>query len=208
MDFECFTSCLRINLVRNALPHICAALLLTALTPVIFSLTALNAQLSAQPLEMYLALTGMLLLTPVFLPEQDDTVRDVVRVRPVSYLQICALRVIAMIFILLLLYAAVMLLMKHGSCQISLSHFYGGTASAVFLGSIGFCASAFSDNTVIGYMTAIMYFILNLSAKEELGEFYLFGMSSAASLNKIWLYIGAAVLFAISFAYLKVLKKI
>ena len=208
MDFECFLSCLRINLKRNALPHICIALLLTALTPVIFSLSALNAQFSAQPLEMYLPLAGILLLTPVFLPEQDETVRDAVRVRRVSYLQICLMRLVSMLVILLFLYTAILLLMRHGGCEVGIRHFTGGTASAFFLGSIGFCASAVSGNTVLGYMASMMYYLLNLFLRDQLSVYYLFGMSAAADADKKWLFIGAAELILIAFLHLKYLKKL
>ena len=71
----------RLDLKRNFLPHLCLALLLVLLTPVLFGLNDLDTQGSAVPLELMMPLTGILLLTPIFLPEQDPAVRDVVAVR-------------------------------------------------------------------------------------------------------------------------------
>ena len=62
----------RLDLKRNFLPHLCLALLLVLLTPVLFGLNDLDTQGSAVPLELMMPLTGILLLTPIFLPEQDS----------------------------------------------------------------------------------------------------------------------------------------
>ena len=59
----------RLDLKRNFLPHLCLALLLVLLTPVLFGLNDLDTQGSAVPLELMMPLTGILLLTPIFLPE-------------------------------------------------------------------------------------------------------------------------------------------
>ena len=85
MKLSCYLSCLFINLKRNSLPHILAAAALTASVPLVFCLTSLTEPLAAQPLEMYLSLTGTLLLTPIFLPEQNAEIRDTVRMRKMSY---------------------------------------------------------------------------------------------------------------------------
>lgn len=62
----------RLDLKRNFLPHLCLALLLVLLTPVLFGLNDLDTQGSAVPLELMMPLTGILLLTPIFLPEQGS----------------------------------------------------------------------------------------------------------------------------------------
>ena len=69
MASECLTRCFAVNLKAKSLPHIAAMVLLTLMTPVIFGLSSLTREYAAQPLEMYLVLTGTVLMTPVFLPE-------------------------------------------------------------------------------------------------------------------------------------------
>ena len=68
-----------INLKHNSAPHLLLAMIIALLTPVIFGISSLNAQEAAQPLEMFLSLTGIVLLTPIFLPEQNENIRDLVR---------------------------------------------------------------------------------------------------------------------------------
>jgi hypothetical protein len=198
---------LRVNIARNSLPHILAALLLTAMTPVVFSLTSLNAELSAQPLEIYLPLTGTLLLTPLFLPEQDETIRDVVRMRRTSYLSICALRLGYLLLCLLLMFAAVLLLMRHGECTVGMKQLGSGIANAVFLGSIGIFFSAVSNNVIIGYMASLFYFVINFFGRKQLGVFYLFKFTTNADISKIWVIEGTVLLLLLTYAYLRIIKK-
>lgn len=208
MDFECLARCCIVNLRTNLLPHILAALLLTALTPVIFSLSSLNGQLAAQPLEMYLSLTGMLLMTPVFLPEQNENIRDVVRVRKVSYLMCCALRLLCMIVLIAAVYACITLVLRGCESQAGWQHFAGGTVTAVFLGSVGVAAAGISGNTIIGYMAAMVYYALNFSLGRKLGAFYLFSMSASGAYSKLWFLAGTAVLLSGTFAWLRCVKKL
>lgn len=69
---------LEINLKRNFAPHFCLAVCVALLTPIIFEVRSLDERLSAQPVEMMLSLCGTILLTPVFLPEQNEEIRDVI----------------------------------------------------------------------------------------------------------------------------------
>ncbi|MDE5834266.1 MAG: hypothetical protein K2H26_01955, partial [Ruminococcus sp.] len=77
---------LLVNLKHNFLPHFILAIAVAVLTPVVFSISSLDSRNSAQPLEMLLLFTGTILLTPVFLPEQNPEVRDVIRSKKTDYL--------------------------------------------------------------------------------------------------------------------------
>ena len=208
MDFRCVISCLLVNLKRNSLPHILAAAALTATVPLVFSLTSLTAPLAAQPLEMYLSLIGMLLMTPIFLPEQSEEIRDTVRVRKMPYLAVCGMRLIYLCAFIMVFCGVVVALLAAGESAVTVKHFIGALSTALFLGSIGIFGSAASGNAVIGYMASMLYFVSNFYLKTRLGVFYLFGMSFETGISKIWLLGGAAVLTAASFAYLKYIKKI
>ena len=70
---------IKINLRHNFLPHLLIAVLIAFLTPAAFQISALDFRSSAQPLEMLLSLSGAVLFTPVFLPEQNVGIRDTVR---------------------------------------------------------------------------------------------------------------------------------
>lgn len=208
MKASCYLRCLYINLKRNSLPHILAAAALTFTVPLVFSLTSLSAPLSAQPLEMYLPLAGALLLTPVFLPEQSEDIRDVVRVRRMSYLSVCAMRIMYLTVITAVLYGIITAALVSGESTVTSAHFFGGFFTALFLGSLGVAGSAVGGNAVIGYMASLLYFTANFFLKTRLGVFFLFGLSFETGVSKLWLLAGAAALMMISFLYLRLVKKL
>lgn len=208
MRLSSYLYCMFINLKRNSLPHILAAATLTAGVPLVFSLNALSAPLAAQPLEMYLPLAGLLLLTPIFLPEQNEEIRDTVRVRRMSYLTVCALRLLYLCVIVCVLYGIITGVLVLGQSHVTPVHLWGGISTALFLGSIGILGSAAGGNAVIGYMASMLYFIVNFSLRTRLGVFYLFGLSTETGVSKLWLLGGAAVMTAAAFGYLKYIRRI
>lgn len=178
----------KINLRHNFLPHLLAAVLIACLTPAAFQISALDFRGSAQPLEMLLSLTGAVLLTPVFMPEQDGGIRDTVRSKKTDYLGIYALRAAYSAVFLAAIIGIFVVIMKLFECNVTFSHFAAGYASAMFLGAIGFAAAGISGSATVGYMAAVMYYIANFGIKDKLGIFFLFNMyfsgssSSAAGL--------------------------
>ena len=58
---------------HNFLLYGLAAVGVLLFTPVIFGLSGLNARMAAQPMEIVSAVIGTILMTPVFMPEQNET---------------------------------------------------------------------------------------------------------------------------------------
>ena len=56
--------------------HLAAALLFCLFAPVIVGMEALNRYQAGQVLDMYFSLLGIVLLTPLFMPEQNKDIRD------------------------------------------------------------------------------------------------------------------------------------
>ena len=110
MDFKSVCRILGINLRHNFLPHLLLALVITFLTPIIFGISSLNERESAQPLEMLLSLTGTVLLTPIFMPEQNENIRDLIRSKKIDYLAVCFIRLLYSVFFLLSYSLALLLL--------------------------------------------------------------------------------------------------
>lgn len=79
MDFSLLLKITKTNLRRFFPPFFAAALGIALLTPAVFGITDLNFTAAAQPLEMMLSTSGAALLTPVFFPEQQENIRDVIR---------------------------------------------------------------------------------------------------------------------------------
>lgn len=207
MDSKSVCRILGINLRHNFLPHILLALAITFLTPIVFGISSLNERESAQPLEMLLSLTGTVLLTSIFSPEQNENIRDLIRSKKIDYLAVCFIRLLYSVFFLAVIFFGFSIVMKHSESEITLRHFVGGYGSALFLGALGFSCAGISKNSIIGYMVSMIYYISNFTMKDELKNWYLFSMSTGSFQEKYWLIGGSVALFAITFLWLKLMKK-
>lgn len=197
MDFSSTFKILTINLKRNFLPHLGTALMLAFLTPLIWEISSLDKARAARPVEMLLSLAGAILLVPVFLPEQNENIRDLICSKKTDYLSICAMRVMYSIVSLAFIIGGFVLAMRFSESDVTLFHLTGGFASALFLGALGFAAAGISGNAAVGYMVSMIYYIANFSLKDKLGKFFLFSMSlseDADIAGKIWLLFAAVLL--------------
>lgn len=195
-----------VNLRHNFLPHLILALIIAALTPVIFGISSLSYREAAQPLEMLLSLTGTVLLTPIFLPEQNENIRDLIRSKRTNHLAVCLLRLLYSVFFLAVIYGVFTLVMLYSESDVSVRHFAGGFGSALFLGALGTFFAGVTGNTVVGYMVSMIYYIANFALKDELHKLYLFSMSSGSFDEKSKLIGCAFLLLAAAFVWLKYRK--
>ena len=198
---------LSVNLRHNFMPHLFIALLIAFLAPALFGIASLDAREAAQPLERLLSLAGPVLLTPIFLPEQNDNIRDLIRSKRTDHLAVCVVRLIYSIFFLAAIVGVFTYVMQCCESSVTVRHFAGGFASALFLGSLGFFFAGISQNTIVGYMVSMMYYIFNFGIKDELKNLYLFSMSAGSFTEKYWLIGGSAVLIIVTFILLKCIRK-
>ncbi len=202
MEFQFALKIMSANIKRNFLPHFAIAVMIALLTPVVFSISSLDTKSAAQPIEMLLSLTGTVLLAPVFLPEQNENIRDLIRSKRTGYTQICIMRVIYSVITLAVIMCGFVLVMHYCESDVTIRHFAGGFATALLLGSIGFFAAAVSGNTPVGYMASLMYYIANVGLKGKLGKLYLFSMSAGSFEEKFWLLAAAAALLVLGLVYM------
>lgn len=73
--------------------------------------------------------------------------------------------------------------------------FRGACCEIFFLGSIGFFASAVTNQVVIGYMVAVIYFAVNIGGGKRMWNFALFKMMKGDYGTWIFWLLGAAALF-------------
>lgn len=198
---------LSVNLKHNFIPHLLIALVIAFMTQVLSGITALNTREAAQPLERMLSLTGIVLLTPIFLPEQNENIRDLIRSKRTDYLAVCVIRLLYSILFLAVIIGFFTYMMLCRESNVTIEHFVGGFASALFLGALGFFFAGLTQNTITGYMVSAIYYIANYSLKDELKNFYLFSMSAGSFTEKYWLLGGSVVIFAVTFFLLKYSRK-
>lgn len=192
---------------HNYLLHYLAALGVVLLTPVIFGVSRLDERLAAQPLEFFLPLMGAILMPAVFMPEQNESIRDVVRSKKTPYPGVCFMRLLCGAVFITVLTGAFVLYMKSMDSVVTMRLFAGSLASTFALGAAGFFASAVSDNVIVGYMTAVIYYICNFGLKDKLGVFFLFSMTTGSFDEKKWLCILSVVLIAAGFALRRLFRE-
>lgn len=162
---------------------------------------------SAICLENYVSIIGIILLVPVFAPEEEKEIDEIVVSKPVSQLKVYAYRVIISLVSIFFLLGAFMLILKYNNCEFSfIKYMFGTFLTAMFLGSIGLIFSAISTSTIFGYMVSIGYLILNMMTKNKyVGNFYIMSMRYGSFDEKYWLLIGSIVLIlsAVTLRYLK-----
>ena len=178
-------------LSHHAAPSFAAAAALLILSPLVVGIRNLDTAQSARVLETFVALIGILLFVPIFLPEQDKALRDTVSARYTRMETIYSVRAalaLAGTMLYLLLY---MLAMQSGDCRMEFGRFYLGTlCEMAAFGGLGVLSYALCDNLVAGYMIPLFYVIAAMGGGEKyLGKFYPFQMIGDYS-SKYWL--GAA----------------
>lgn len=191
---EAFWGILKTNLRRQFPWPAMAAVALMALTGLVFNLDSLEGDAVARPLEMLLVWVGPALLATIFLPEQNPEIRDVVRARQTSYLQVCLLRLLYSALALVLMILLFIGRMKAGESQVLPYHIWGSICSAVLLGALGLAISGVSGNVAGGLMACMLYYLASYGMGRRLGVFSLFSMSKGAMQGKGWQLLAAVVL--------------
>lgn len=196
------------NILKTNLRHqypgpALAALALLVLTRLIFNLNALESTAVAKPLEMLMIWIGPALLVPVFGPEQNPEIRDVVRTRRIDYLQVCVLRIGYSALTVALLAALFTGLMKAGESQVLPYHLWGSICSALLLGAVGMAVAGISGNTAAGFMASMLYYLASYGMKNKLGVFSLFSMTSGRMTGKGWQLLAAVFLTVLTLVVMR-----
>lgn len=198
------------NLKFNLYPHLFLSIILLGLSPMLMGVGNLDAVRTARVLEIYVALLGIILLTPVLLPEQNRDLRDLVEAKYTSAAAVALIRVIEALLCLAVLIGIFILVLKGNNCTFPVMKYYLGTlAEALFLGGIGLCAYSLFDQIAIAYMLPVMYYILCFSGgKKLMKDFYLFSMLNGSYREKVYLVIAGGVLLIIGIMYPYLLRKV
>lgn len=206
MASGCLARVVSSDVKHNFLIYYLAAAAVLLVTPVIFGLAELDRSMAALPLETTPPLMGLILLTPLLSPEQNEGILDTVRSKKTSRQLVTGLRVLFALAVLAILIAALGGYMNYNSCDVTLGMCEGAFAGAAALGALGFFSSALTDNVIVGYMVSIMYFLMNLFLKNKLGRFCLMSMSCNIKGSKPVLALTAVVLIAAAMLFRRVFR--
>lgn len=194
---------LKTNLRRQFPLPALAALALMALTGLMFNINSLEGDAVARPLETLLIWIGPALLATVFLPEQNPEIRDVVRARQTSYLQVCLLRILYSVLTVVLLILVFTGIMRAGESRVLPYHIWGSICSALLLGALGLAISGVTGNAAGGFMACMLYYLASYGIGRKLGAFSLFSMSKGAVQGKGWQLLAAVLLVAAALYIMK-----
>lgn len=185
----------KVQLKHHAWQHLLVSILLLAASPLVLGISNLDAAQSAKVLETYVALTGIILFVPVFLPEQDRDLWDVIKAKYTNIMSVYLARILISLFFSALLTLAFLLVMKAGNCEIEPVKYYFGTmAEIIAFGGIGIFAYAVTDNLIVGYMIPLGYYVAGIMAGYQyMKKFYPFGMLTDYD-TKYWILAAGLVL--------------
>ena len=196
---------MKLCLISNAV----LALLFACIIPLAFGIQNLDGYGSSVVLERYFSVEGIILLTPLFRPEQDSGVRETVESKYTSAMGVVLIRLVMSIILL-----GALILIFAGIMQICNSTFDprtlipGAFITALLLGSLGFAAYAVSDNLVIGYLLPLGCFMVNFMSGTKLGNFYLFSLANENFTPKYWLLGSVFLLFMVGFTFRIIERKV
>ena len=197
----------RVNLRHNFLRLLLLATVIMILTPVLFGTTGLDSKAAAVPLEMFISIIGIILLVPIFQPEQDDEIKDIVVSKYIDSTYVHIIRGAYSIIGIILLVLAFSLFMFVCGCEITIALIGGTIADTMFLGAIGLLTSAITNNMSVSFMIPLLYYVLNLTMKSKLGNLNLFSMMNGNYQPNIWLFILSIVFIVIAILIKRVLGK-
>ncbi len=162
---------------RQYAPHLLVTLLFCGMSGFFVSFRNLDAFQAAKVMEMYVAFVGILLMTPLFLPEQNQEIWLLEKSKAMPLWKQYLIRLLIAAMFLIIVVTVFCQMMKQGNSQFDGKELWCGSLCEIFfLGSIGFFVSGITNQIVLGYMVSVVYYFANIGASKYLGEFALFQM--------------------------------
>ena len=186
----------KINLKYHIPVHAAVCALMLLVSPLVMGVANLGAQETSKVLEMYVALIGIVLFPPVFLPEQDHGIRDLVYTKYQNGVVVYLVRILGNLLLLMAMLGLYIGMLAYRQCEFPAGKYFCGTlAEMLFLGGFGLFFYGLCDNLVIGYMMPIVYYIAAVGGGEKyLNMFYPFSMAKGSYDEKLWLAAGGVIL--------------
>lgn len=196
----------KVNLRHNFTHLFLLSLIILLLTPVLFGTTNLDSKAAAIPLEMLISIIGIILLVPIFQPEQDDEIKEVVSSRYIDCIYVYLIRVVYSVIGIIVLVSAFALFMLLCGCEITIPLIFGTIADAMFLGAIGFLTSAITNNLPVSFMVSLLYYVINITMKSKLGILNIFAMMSGDYEPNLWLLLSGIFFICVAVCIKRVRK--
>lgn len=181
------------------LPHLLLTLLFCLASVGFMSFQNLAVEQSAKVLEMYVSLAGIFLLTPLFMPEQNQDIWQLEKSKATPMWQLYLVRLfLGIVFMVSVITLFMAVLDRNGSVVLWNWMWVGGISEMLFLGAVGFAVSGITNQAVIGYMIAVVYYLSNMGGRKYFGKLALFQMMDGNYDFAGWMLLVSAVLIVAS----------
>lgn len=176
-------------------PHLLVVVIFCLVSGCFVSFRNLDLGQSAKVLEMYVGLVGALLMTPLFMAEQDVEIWQLEKSRQTPMWQLYLIRVVLAVIGIVVVVTVFLEIMQNNHSAVQFPDMWiGGVSELLFLGSIGAFVSAVTNQVILGYMASVMYYAVNIGGKNYFGPLALFQMSKGKYGFAGWMLLGTVIL--------------
>lgn len=166
---------------RQYLPHLAMVSILCVVSGFFVSFRNLDSNQAAKVMEMYVVFAGIMLMTPLFMPEQNREIWLLEKSKAIQMWKLYLLRVLAAVVLIAVVVSVFEGVMYLGNSEFPVQKLWLGSFSQLlFVGSIGFFASGVTNQAVIGYMVSVLYYFISIGASKYLGKLALFQMTKGS----------------------------
>jgi len=200
----------KVNWKFNLMLHALAVMMFCLVSPLIMGVENLNPIQTAQVLELYISLSGIILCVPLFIPDEDKNIRDLILSKKESVLLVHGIRIMEALLALMIFVGGFLFYLRMQECDFSfLTYYYGTMATCIFIGGLGVLVYSILDNLPAAYMVPLLYYIMCYgSGKKYFGKFYLFSMMRGSVEEKKYLLIAGLCMVAVGILVRSPWKKI
>lgn len=179
----------KISWKHNLRIHALIAVIFCLCSPLLMGMRNLEEVQVAAIMERYLSFLGMILLVPLFLPDTNKDIRDLIASKKVPITGIRIIRLLEAVLALAILLFFFLAVLKYGNCEFRFGVcFFAVFATCLFQGGLGLLFYSVIDNIALAYMVPFLYYILSLGgSKKMLGHFHLFSFLMGKEGDKLYL---------------------
>lgn len=180
---------------RQYLPHLLVTLLLCIMSGFFVSFQNLSPEQAAKVMEMFVIFTGILLFTPLFMPEQNREIWLLEKSKQTSLWQLYLVRILEALVLLAVIVTVFIGILSLGNSEFEVGKLWlGSFVEILYLGAVGFFVSGITNQVVLGYMVSVLYFVGNIGGSKYFGKLALFQMMKGDFAFIPWMMAGAVIL--------------
>jgi hypothetical protein len=185
------------------MPAAFSVLLLIIILLVIARQLNFRPQYTAVICQQFFSWAGIFLLSPVFMPEQNDNIEETVVSKAMPIKAVYLIRLVQALFALVLFTAGFIFLLFIFGSEIEFARYFIHTFAVAFLlGSLGFAGTRFAGNISVGYLIAFGFYIVQMFLpvdRIESAEYFFIFTLIRETRSIIPMYICAFILVLIPF---------